>query len=183
MNRSLKTLFLYQGIFVFAHYLIGPIFAVFVEGIGNSIINISIAISVALWSNTFFTYIISKYGDKVKEKEYLLMVGYLVRAIVWASYPFVRNFQSLILLQVLIGFGESFGVTSFSSIFAEHLDRGKYIREYGSWHWISNIIAGIATAMGGFIITAFGFSTLFFIMSGLAIISFFGILFKPRNLL
>lgn len=183
MNKSLKTLFVFNGIFVFAYYLVGPIFAIFVEGIGNTILNVSLVTSVALFSNTIFTYIVSRLGDRVKEKEYLLMAGYLIRALVWASYTLVNNLQSLLILQVILGIGQSCGTPSFSSIFAEHLDKGKYIKEYGSWHFVSNIIGAVATLVGGFIASNFGFNTLFLIMSGLALIAFFGVLLKPRDLL
>ena len=38
MNRSLKTLFLFNGIFVFAEGLLGPLYALYVEGFDKSIL-------------------------------------------------------------------------------------------------------------------------------------------------
>ena len=119
----------------------------------------------------------------MKEKEYLLLAGFLARAIVWFSFPFVTTVFLLVLFQILLGIGEALGSPAFDALFAEHLDDGHHIREYTDWKLIANIASAVAVILGGVIINDFGFSALFFIMGSLALISFFGILLKPRNLL
>jgi MFS family permease len=183
MNKSLKTLFTFNAIFVFASYLLGPLYAIFVKNIVGDVLAISITTSVLLVSTTLFTYLISKYGDKVKEKEYLLIAGYFVRAVVWFLFIFANSLQTIIILQSLLGMGEAFGSSSFSAIFAEHLDRNQHVHEYANWHLTSTLVGSISTVVGGIIVSRFGFSYLFLLMSILATISFFGILFKPRKLL
>lgn len=183
MNKSLKTLFLYNSIFVFASYLLGSLYAIFAEGIVGNIFYVSITTAAFLFSRTIFTYLLSLNGDKVKEKEYFLLGGYLVRAIVWFLFAFAGNIQIIISLQILLGLGESLGTSAFDAIFADHLDRNKSIREYSNWHLIATLVAAISTLLGGLVVNKFGFSTLFFMMSGLAFISFLGVVTKPRDLL
>jgi len=183
MNRSLKVLFIYNGIFVFASYLFSPLYAIFAEQIVKNVFSISATVSALLLSTTFFTFLLSKYGDRVKEKEYLIMSGYFVRSVAWFCFTLIGSIQGLIILQILLGLGESLGSSAFNTIFAEHLDRNKHIKEYANWHLLSTILGAISAAIGGLIVNIFGFDTLFIVMSFLALISFFGILLKPRKLL
>lgn len=183
MNKSLKILFTFNAIFVFATYLLGPLYAIFVKNIVGDVLAISITTSVLLVSSTLFTYLISKYGDKVKEKEYLLMGGYLTRALVWTCFIFAENLQTIIILQAFLGMGEALGDSAFDTIFAEHLDKDKHIHEYADWHLTGTLVGAVSTILGGFIVSRFGFGYLFTTMSILAFISFVGVLIKPRKLL
>lgn len=183
MNKSLNTLFIFNIVFVSAFYLFNPLYSIFAEGIVKDVFSVSITVSALLFSSTFFTLLISKIGDRVKEKEYLLLGGYAVRCISWISYIFVGNLISLIIVQILLGLGEALGTSSFNAIFAEHLDENKHIKEYANYHILSTVVGAVSTLIGGAIVEGFGFRVLFAIMSVLALISFFGILSKPRDLL
>jgi MFS family permease len=186
MNKALRTLLLYNGIFVLAGSLFGPLYAVYVQELnvgGNPIFTISISWGIFLVSSTLFTLLVAKFGDSVKEKEYLLMAGFLLRAAVWLMFIFVSDIVFLMILQVLLGLGEALGSPSFNSLVAEHLDKGRHVEEYSDMTIIFNLCAGLAIIIGGALVAQFGFPTLFITMSILAMIAFFGILLKPRRLL
>lgn len=184
INKSLKILYVYNGIFVFAGGLLGPLYALFVTELDNKVFSVSLTWAVFLISSSIFTFVISKLRDDlVKEKEYLLLAGFLTRAVVWFLYIFVDSLASLAILQFLLGLGEALGSPTFNSIFAEHLDPGRHIAEYANWQLIVYIVVALSTLLGGLIVTYFGFRPLFFLMSLLAIVSFFGVLFTPRKLL
>ncbi len=183
INKSLKVLFLFNGLFVFASNLLGPLYAVYVESIDSSVLAISTTWAVFLSSATLFTFIVSRKGDKIKEKEYLLMGGFLIRGISWILFIFAGNIYHLILIQILLGIGEAFGSPAFDTIFAQHLDEGMQVKEYSSWKLIVNGTTALATLLGGIIVASFGFTFLFAGMSFLAFLSFFGVLFQPREIL
>jgi len=182
MNKSLKTLFLFNGIFVFAGSLLGPLYALYVANIGKSVLVVSTSWSVYLASATLCTLILSKYGDRVKEKERLLMAGYLIRGLVWIAYIFVGNFTTLLVLQFVLGIGEALGTPAYDTIFAEHLDRNKHIKDYSTWKVISNLLGAAATFLGGLVVTYSGFIPLFMFMAILAFTSFLGVGMSPRKL-
>ena len=182
-NKALKTLFVFNGLFVFAGSLLGPLYAIFVENITKGIFPITLSWSIFLVSATVFTVLVAKIGDKIQEKEYLLVIGYAIRAVVWFSYIFIQDFYILLLAQFLLGIGEAAGTPAFDAIFAEHLDKGKHIFEYSEWKVITNVVLAVGTLLGGLIAEKFGFKPLFLFMSVLASISCVGILFKPRRLL
>jgi len=182
-NKALKTLFVFNGIFVFASSLLGLLYAIFVSTIDQNVIFISLSWAVFLLFSTLFMFVIRKFGDKVKEKEYLLLGGFLVRAIVWFIFPSITTFSMLIVLQIFLGLGEALGTPAYSAIFAEHLDKGKQIQEYTDWSLVSNIVGAIAVVGGGVLVSTVGFPVLFYLMGTLAMVSFIGILIKPRDLL
>lgn len=182
-NKALQTLFLYNGIFVFAASLLGPLYAVFVETIDKSISSISLSWAAFLLSGTFFMLLVRKYGDRILETEYLLLAGFLVRAIAWFSFPFISTISMLILLQILLGLGEALGSPAYETLFAKHLDKNHNIEEYSDWKLIVNFSNAFAILLGGYIIEMYGFTPLFILMGGLALLSFMGILVKPRRLL
>ncbi len=182
-NKALRTLYLYNGIFVLAAGLFGPLYALYVENIRANVLIISFSWAVFLISSTLFTFIISKFGDKVKEKEYLLMAGFLIRAIAWIMYIFVGNIFFLIFIQILLGVGDALGTPAFNSLMAEHLDRHQHIKEYSDMNIIFNLCSALATVLGGALVAYLGFQYLFVFMAALAMVSFFGILLKPRRLL
>lgn len=182
-NKALRTLYLYNGIFVFAGGMLGPLFALFVEEIDKSVFSVSLTWFVFLFSATIFMVFVEKYGDQVMEKEYLLMGGFLIRAIVWFLFPFIGTLFWLIVAQILLGLGEALGTPAYDVIFAEHLDKDRHVKEYTDWKLISNIVGSFAVLLGGILVKYTGFSILFFLMGMMALISFFGILWTPRKVL
>lgn len=182
MNKYLKTLFFYNGIFVFASHLLGPLYALYVKDIDSSIMSVSISWSAFLFSTVIFTLLISSVGDKVKHKEYLLSAGYFVRAFVWFSYIFVGDITTLVLLQILLGVGESLGTPAYDALLAEHLDRGHHIADYANWKIISSLAGAISVFIGGYIVDSFGFKYLFVLMAFLALVGGFGVLTKIKRI-
>ena len=182
-NKALKTLFIFNGIFVFAASLLGPLYAVFVETIDANIISVSISWSVFLISTTLCMLVVRRYGDFIAEKEYLLIAGYLVRALAWFLFPSLSTVFGLILLQGLLGLGEALGTPAYDAIFAEHLEKDKHVKNYSEWKLISNILGAVAVVLGGILVNEVGFSILFYVMGTLALLSAIGIWTKPRRLL
>ncbi len=179
-NRALKLLFIWNGVFMLAISLLGPLYAVYVEKLGNGILIISASWSVFLFSTTFFTFLVSRLGEKIR-KDHLLMANYLIRAFVWLGFIFIGNIPQLIVLQIFLGLAEALGTPAFEAMFAEHIDKNKDIEEYADWELIQNIVMAIGVLLGGLIVNSFGFKYLFSFMSILAVISFLGILFKPKK--
>ncbi len=177
MNKSLKLLLAINSVFVLAGNLLGPLYAIFIEGLGGSIAVVSGTWSVMLLATTLVNFILIRYGDKIREHEYLLIVGFILRSVVWIGFIFAGNITMIILLQIIIGIGEAVGSTGFDAIMAEHLDKSNHIRDYAVWKTISNILAALATLIGGFVVTTYGFAPMFVFMGivafGCAIFTYF----------
>ncbi len=173
-DSILRALFTFNGVFVLASSLLGPLYAVYVLRLGQSVITVSTSWSVFLIATTVGTYVISRFKDGTNREIDMLRAGFLIRAFVWLMYGFIHSLPELILLQILLGMGESFGSPAFNALFAEHLEKHEHIHDYADWQIISNIMTASGTFLGGFLVTWFGFRFLFFCMSGLALFSLFG---------
>lgn len=169
MNKSLKLLLTINSVFVLAGNLLGPLYAVYIEGLGGSIAVVSGTWSVMLLTTTLANFILIRYGDKIKEHEYFLITGFVLRAISWIGFAFATSIYHVILLQIIIGLGEAVGSTGFDALMAEHLDRFSHIRDYAVWKTISNVIAAVATMAGGFVVTWYGFTPMFYFMGIVAL--------------
>lgn len=169
MNHSLKLLLTINSIFVLAGNLLGPLYAVFIEGLGGSIAVVSGTWSVMLLTTTLVNFVLIRYGDKIKEHEYFLIAGFIFRAVAWIGFVYAHNLIAIILLQIVIGLGEAVGSTGFDAIMAEHLDKSSHIRDYAVWKTISNLLASLATLIGGFVVTWYGFSPMFIFMGIIAL--------------
>jgi len=125
--NALKILFISNGIFVFADRLLGTLYAIFVEKFDTNILSVSFSWFIFMLSATLFTLIISKYADRIKEKEYLLIAGFILRVISWILYIFTNSLLMFIFVQILIGIGEAVGSPALDSILTNYLKKGAEI--------------------------------------------------------
>jgi MFS family permease len=182
-NTAIHTLYFFNGIFMFGGSLLGPLYALYVANIQNGALAASLSWAVYLVSSTIMTFLVSLFGDQVKETEYLLVIGYFLRSICWASFIFVPSWNWLLLAQIGIGIGDALGAPAFDTLMASHLDKGKHMSDYATWKLISSIVLALGTVAGGYIVNYYGFVPLFALMSAMAAIAGIGILVKPRKLL
>lgn len=182
MNRTLRVVYLYNSFFMFAASLLGPLYAVFVATFDTNVMTVSGSWAAFLLSSFLFTIVIARVGDGLKRKRGLLLSGFLIRATVWGGYAFVGDVYSLIGLQIFLGLGEALGTPAFNAIVAEHLDRGKHIANFAQWKLYSDFSVAFGTIIGGIIVVAIGFRSLFVFMSVLALVSFLGVLRSPKSL-
>jgi len=182
-NLALKVLIISNAIYMFAALLLGPLYAVYVQGIGGGVLLVSVSTAVFYVSSTLFLLFVAKVGDRVKEKELLLASSYVVRGLAFLSLIFVNNALLLILLQVLFGLGDALGTPIFGALFAKHTIKKEEVLEYSDWSLIANLVMALGTLIGGFIVSGLGFTFLFVTIGILCFISAGWILFTPRKVL
>ncbi len=182
-NPALKALYVSNGIFVFAGAMLVPLYAIFAENIGATILSISALTSVLLIAKVATVIFLQRFGDGFAEKEYLLVAGFIVRAVGWIGLLFFQTIPALFVAQIILGFGDGLGSPSFRALFATHLDRGKEVKRYSEWELILAAGGSVGALAGGYIVTNYSFETLFVVMSALATVSAIIILTKPRSLL
>lgn len=182
-NPALKALYISNGIFVFAGAMLVPLYAIFAENIGATILTISALTSVLLIAKVVTVVFLQKFGDGFAEKEYLLVAGFIVRAIGWIGLLFFQTIPTLFAVQIILGFGDGIGSPSFRALFATHLDQGKEVKRYSEWELILAAGGSAGALTGGYLVTNYSFNILFAVMSVLAVFSAIIILVKPRSLL
>lgn len=183
MNRALKILLIMDGVVLFAGAMLGPIYALFVERIGGDILSASGAFAVYALVSALAIFIIGKFEDKIKELELMVSLGYLIMALGFLSYIFVRVPFHLFIAQAIIGLGEAFYKPAFDGVYSKHLNKNKRASQWGKWEAMYYMAIAPGALLGGLTAKFLGFDALFIIMSLLCFLSAAYIYFLPRKVL
>lgn len=177
VNPVVKA-FIISEIFVWSSwYLIIPIFSVLVatkiEG-GNIQLAAS-AISSNLIARVIFEIIIGKFliGERRKYQFHVIILGLLILSVSYIGLAFSREIISIFIFIIIAGMGVGVAAPAKSAIFSTHLDHDKEPYEWGVHDAFVLIGMAFATALGGFIVSQYGFSSLLILA---AIINSVGIL-------
>jgi len=182
-NHAIRILLATNGLILFAGAMLGPIYALFVEKIGGSLLDASYAGAAFAAAAAITVFFMGRLSDKVKENELIIVAGYIIMGLGFFLYTAVNSIWSLLLAQVIIGFGEAIYVPAFDCVFSRHLDRKKEGTEWGAWESINYITTAIGAIIGGYTVHYFGFDLLFIIMSLFCFTSAAYIFFLPRKIL
>lgn len=183
MNKSLKILVATDSLLVLAAGMFGPIYAIYVEDIGGDLLDASIAWALFSFISGIVIYVMGKLGDKVKEKELMIVAGYVMTAIAYFGYIFINSVFWLFGIQILLGLASAIVTPAFDTVYSSHLDQGKQASQWGAWEGMSQIVTAIGALVGGVMVTLLGFNWLFGIMGSLSLFSGLYILFLPRKVL
>jgi MFS family permease len=154
-----------------------PIFAIFLTNkiIGGDARVVGFAVAAYWLTKSLFQLPIARFLDRTdgeKDDFYALIIGYLMAGISILLLVFARIPLHIYLIQAFFGIAMAVAVPAWYGIFTRHIDRNKTSFE---WSLESVFSVGIATAVsgavGGIIVTKFGFNVLFI---GASLISFLG---------
>ncbi len=160
-----------SSILQFAGGLIGPFYIVYVQKLGGgSIENLGISFGVLGIFSAVTAYVAGKYSDKLGRKPFLILTGYMT-AVLYLFYLLVRSNLQLLILQAIVGIvGSIFGIVSgiLLADITHHKIRGMQI---GLYNLIVGVFTSLALIIGGYLIGKLGFVVVFYIFSGLTVIS------------
>ncbi|MDO8570335.1 MAG: MFS transporter [Candidatus Daviesbacteria bacterium] len=182
-NRALRILLISNAMVLIAGAMLGPIYALFVEQTGGDLLDASLAGSVFAFAAGITVLLSGKYADKIKQKNIIVIIGYIIMGIGFLLYTMVNSMQTLLLVQIVIGFGGAIYNPSFDALYSESLDQGKNATEWGAWEAINYFSIAVGAIIGGFIVTNFGFTPLFVVMSLLCFLSALYLYKIPKKIL
>lgn len=183
INKPLKILLGTNSLILLAGAMFGPIYALFVEEIGGDILDAGVAAAIFAIAAGITTLLIGRFTDKVRENELVVVFGYLVMASGFFLFSFVHSVATLLLVQVLIGIGEAIYSPAFDGVYSKHITDGKEGSAWGVWESMNYFITAAGATIGGFLVSLFGFSMLFYVMAILCSLSALYIYFLPRKAL
>lgn len=185
MKNGIKILLAADAGASMALGLIGPIYAIFVEEIGGDILDASWAYFVYMFTCGILLWILSKWENRFKHKEKIVVAGYALTSIGCFTYIFVYNQTSLLITQVILGIAMALLSPAFDSLYSHYVNRRHEASDWGAWESMGYIVTALAALLGGFLAEYFSFRVLFVFMF---IISLFGLasslgLLKDRKFL
>jgi MFS family permease len=183
MNKALKILLFTNGLVLVAGAMLGPIYALFVDRIGGSLLDASFAGGIFALSAGIMSIISGKFSDSIKESELVVVLGYMLMGIGFISYIFVGSIWTLFAVEILFGLSVAIYAPAFDAAYSKHLNKKKAGSQWGAWESMNYFTAAVGALIGGFVVTYLGFNVLFVIMAILCWFSGIYIYFLPRKVL
>ncbi|MFA5176333.1 MAG: MFS transporter [Candidatus Nanoarchaeia archaeon] len=173
MNKKLKVLLYSNNLWMLAEGMLGPLFAVFAQNIGGSVLDISWAWAIYLMVTGFLVILFGKISDHNNwiGREKIMLMGYLLNATFVISYLFVSKPWHLFLVQIGLGMSVALTMPTWNALFAKFEDKNKECSSWGLAGGEARITNGIAILIGGLIVTFLSFKVLFVTMGIIQIIN------------
>lgn len=187
-RMQLRTNFLYRvlvsswALSSFSEGVILPIYAVFVQHVGGNILDAGWAMGIFLITEGVFTTLVHRGRYTPRMRIALMILGWAIWLGGICFYLFISNIATLFLAQVLTAIGNAIADPVFDMELADHTDQDLKEYEWGVWEGSKAFIDGVAAILGAFIVTAFSFRTLIYVMILAATCSFFLILWYVTRL-
>ena len=164
MRKILKFMLTSDALFIFAGNLLIPIYALFVQKIQGSVLDIGIAWSIAIFVFATLQYPFGILADKYSKKNFLL-IAYFGSGLAFLSLLLITSVWQLFALEFLIGIFNAAGTPAFDGLYSRALERGKEARQWGIWEMATSYAAGFAGLLSAVIIYFFSFAHLFVLMA------------------
>ena len=183
LNKPIKILLATNGLILMAAAMIGPIYALFIEEIGGSLLDASYAGAAFALVAGITVLVSGSYTDKVKHPERIVALGSIIFGSGFFLLTFVQSIWMLLLVQGIIGFGEAIYSPSYDAVYSKHLTKNEAGRQWGFWESMSYFTAVVGALLGGYIASTFGFDALFIVASLFCLASAIYVLVLPKDTL
>lgn len=170
MNKHERILLRSSNIWYLGEGLLGPLFAVFAEKIGGDILEITWAWGVYLLTTGFLQIFFGRLSDRVSKKK-LMFAGYFLNAVFTFCYLLVNNTLGLLLVQAGLGVAAAMATPTWEALYDKYSSDKKRGTLWGLADGQADIVLGVATLVGGFVLVRTSFDTLFILMGCIQIIA------------
>jgi hypothetical protein len=171
LTKTAKTLLLGANIWYFGEGMMGPLFAVFAEKVGGDILDITWAWSTYLVITGVLYIVVGRWLNGKNFKEKVMVAGYSLNALCTFGYLLVDSPIKLFIVQAGLGIAEAIGTPAWDALYAnsQHEEMDAYA--WGLSTGQSQIVTGLAFAVGGAITHFISFEALFITMGCTQILS------------
>lgn len=182
-----KLLLTSYSLSTFSEGVLIPIYAVFVQKVGGSILDAAGAVATFFIVSGVAEILIHRTKWSRFNRRKLMLWGWLIWLLGIVSYLFISNILTLFIAQVLTALGNAIADPAYDAELSEHTDETLREYQYGMYEGAQDIFQGIAAITGGLIAYTYGFTILIVVMIITATLSFLLIMqylrqLKPENL-
>jgi MFS family permease len=175
INPVIRFLIVSDTLLIGAAGLLGPIFALFIEGfiVGGNEAVAGIAAGVYLFSRSILQIPIAHLLDKIRgEKDdfWFMFVFSLLISVVPLLYLVISTPLQLYLVQLVLGFFTAFTYPAYMAIFTRHIDHNKEGTEWGIYFTLTDVTSAGFAVIGGFLAASVGFPVLIVLVSLLSVL-------------
>jgi len=165
INPVIRFLIISDTVLVGAAGLLGPIFALFIEGfiVGGNEMVAGLAAGIYLFTKSILQIPIAHFIDRVRgEKDdfWLMFICTIMIALIPLFYLVIHTPLQLYLIQFMLGLFTAFTFPTYMAIFTRHIDKEKEGTEWGVYFTLTDLTSAAMATIGGFLATTYGFPTL-----------------------
>ena len=171
MDKVKRILLLTDTFYLLAGGFLGPIYALYVQKIGGDILDASISFALFMGTSGVVVFLFSLWEDKKKHLEKFVVIGYFLGVVGYAMYLFVDSPAFLFVVQIVLGLSAALKDPSYDALFSES-GKKHLALSWGEWEAMDYFALGAGALLGGYIVVAYGFETLLYIMLAASICSF-----------
>lgn len=169
VNKIVRAFIVSETLLWSAWNFITPIFGIFViTNIKSATIETAAAAySIHLVARVILEIITGRFlkGSLDEDKLILSVLGMILISASYIGFSISNSINALFVFYIIAGIGFGIASPAKNSLFSMHLDKNKESTEWGIYDAITFIGVALATLLGGFIATKYGFSPLFLLAS------------------
>jgi MFS family permease len=170
ITRDFVLAFLSQFMFCFAFSMLIPTLPIYLSRLGSREGEIGVLIGVLSFSSVVLRPSVGKILSKVPEKRFMV-AGSLLSAVTSVGYLVTFPFWPFLLVRLLQGVGYGFFFTASNTLIANISPETRRGQSVSYFYLSLNIPFALAPAFGMFLINEFSFSLLFWVSTGLYVLS------------
>lgn len=149
----------------------GPLFAVFAEKVGGDVLDITWAWATYLIITGVFYILVGRLLNNKSYKAKVMVFGYALNALFTFGYLLVDSPLKLFFIQAGLGIAEAIGTPAWDALYAKNQTDEMDSYAWGLATGQSQIVTGVAFALGGAITHFISFEALFMTMGMIQVLA------------
>ena len=184
MKKVIYILLFIQFFNLFAGNLLGPVYAIYVKGIGGDLLTAGSALALNLAIIGSLIILSGRIANKYHTEKLQLILGYSIGVLVAVGYLIIQTPMQLFFVQILSGLSIAIAQPASSGIFSARLEKGQHTSSWGDYLGLTYWAAALSALSSGFISQNFGFPALFYSMiitQGLSVLGAIYLYYLPSK--
>lgn len=171
MHKNIKLLLLASILIHSGANLLAPIYALFIEKIGGTLLDASISLGIyAIFKGAFY-FGMSQINESRLSRKTMMFFGYAIMGLGYTGYFIAERPLDVFIIQGVVSLGETIINPSWSAVIASSLQKGKERNIYSNFYGYRSFFEGLTAIIGGLFAVKFGFNVLFGAMTLFALSS------------
>jgi MFS family permease len=160
LRKELLTIAIAEILVAISMGLVGPFYSLYFTKITQNLSDVGLLIGI-YWIFVGIIEILVGHLAKKIGRNKMFLIGGILNSICVFLYPFVENFQILVLIEIVGAISYAMQIPAFYTILAEITSEESRTKEVAFVDSVQNIFYGISAIAAGAIISLFGFSLIF----------------------
>jgi MFS family permease len=164
LSKAESILLWSSNLWILGWGMFGTLFAVFAERVGANVLSISWVYAVNLGVTGLGIIVVGKIADRYGH-ERLLVGGYALSVVATFGYLVVDSVMTLFVVQLGMSIATALMTPTWYALYDRHSGDGSrdgYV--WGLFSGMGFIVQGIGLMLGGYLVTAYSWNTLFMVM-------------------